>query len=79
MTREEITAIDPDFEKLVQCVLINNSGKTHKYWHDLWGQTIKPMNEQYRICGWSAKQEELRTHTAYEDMSRILEQLTTLK
>lgn len=78
MTKEQILAIDLNFQNLIDLVVRNNTSGTYKYWHEVW-VTVKNMNTQLEICGWDAQDERLRTHTAYNDMQRILEGMTTLK
>lgn len=79
MTKEEILAIDPDFQWLIDMVLFHNKGITYEYWHDLWGRTIKPLNSELRVCGWEAKHEGLMSSDAYSSMVSILEELSNMK
>lgn len=77
MTEKHILEIEPNFQKLINCVKINNTSKTFIYWHELWSSTLKPLNDQLGICGYKAK--DIRLIDAYEDMVMILEGYTTLK
>lgn len=78
MTQEEILAIDPNFQKLIDIVLRNNTSGTYTHWYQVW-ETVKATNKQLKICGWDAQDPRLRTHTAYDYMQIILERMTTLK
>ncbi len=79
MTKEQILEIDPDFQQLIDAVLRHNESGVYTYWYEVWGKVVKPMNDLLCVTRWKAKDDRLKSHTAYDSMSAILESLTTLK
>lgn len=78
MTKEQILAIDPDFQMLIDLVVRHNTSGAYESWHQVW-HDVKKMNERMRICGWDAKHDELLNHQSYDSMCSILESYSTLK